>query len=162
MSSTPINKPSALQADKTAATMSSNLPEDISLSKWEDSGFEWSGQVAPRSFERLNAILSTEHEQSNLELKANLYRHNNVLHLSFTLTGEIWLTCQRCASAGRLLRGNSRLALPTISVGRFRHEQLSFCPQKVATKSSKRRIRQAPCTCSLASGGRRFCRRPIA
>ena len=72
MSSTPINKPSALQADKTAATMSSNLPEDISLSKWEDSGFEWSGQVAPRSFERLNAILSTEHEQSNLELKANL------------------------------------------------------------------------------------------
>ena len=96
MSSTPINKLSALQADKTAAEMSSNLPEDISLSKWEDSGFEWSGQVAPRSFERLNAILSTEHEQTDLELKANLYRHNNVLHLSFTLKGEIWLTCQRC------------------------------------------------------------------
>lgn len=96
MSSTPTNKPSALQADKLSAPTSANLPEHISLSKWEDSGFEWVGQVAPGSFERLNPLLTTEHLQSDLQIDANLYRRNNVLHLSFTLSGEIWLTCQRC------------------------------------------------------------------
>lgn len=72
------------------------MPEHISLSKWEDSGFEWQGEIMPTSFERLNTLLTTEHAQTNLQLTATLNRRNNVLHLVFDLTGSIWLTCQRC------------------------------------------------------------------
>lgn len=94
MSSTQDNQSLALQDGKVQA--STSMPDNISLNKWEDTGFEWAGEVAPSSFERLTSILTTEHEQSNLSLKANLYRRNNVLHLAFNLTGDVWLTCQRC------------------------------------------------------------------
>lgn len=96
MSSTQNNKSSALHAEKKPTPTSTSMPEHISLSKWEDSGFEWLGEIVPGSFERLATILTTEHDQSDVLLKANLYRRNNVLHLAFTLTGEVWLTCQRC------------------------------------------------------------------
>ncbi|WP_201596559.1 YceD family protein [Psychrobacter vallis] len=96
MSSTPETKPSALQVDNKKAPVSSSMPEHISLDKWADAGFEWSGEVDPNSFDRLAATLNTEHEQSKTQLDAHLYRRNNVLHLAFTLTGEVWLTCQRC------------------------------------------------------------------
>ncbi|WP_298810432.1 YceD family protein [uncultured Psychrobacter sp.] len=96
MSSTPETKPSAPHADNKKAPVSTGMPEHISLDKWADTGYEWSGEVKPSSFDRLATILSTEHEQSNIQLNANLYRRNNVLHLAFTLTGDVWLTCQRC------------------------------------------------------------------
>lgn len=72
------------------------MPEHISLDKWADSGFEWQGVIAPQSFKRLAKLLSDGHTQSELQLDAKLYRRNNLLHLAFTLTGEVWLTCQRC------------------------------------------------------------------
>ena len=72
------------------------MPESISLDKWADTGYEWTGEVEPSAFKRLATTLATEHEQANISLNANLYRRNNVLHLAFTLTGEVWLTCQRC------------------------------------------------------------------
>lgn len=78
------------------AATAANLPENLSLNKWEDSGFEWAGEVSPTSFERLSTSLTTEHEQQKINLNANLYRLNNVLHLAFTLEGSVWLTCQRC------------------------------------------------------------------
>ncbi|MGP9557010.1 YceD family protein [Psychrobacter sp. AOP7-A1-24] len=96
MSSTPETKPSASHDDNKKAPASTGMPENISLDKWADTGYEWSGEVKPNSFDRLATTLSTEHEQSGIQLDANLYRHNNVLHLAFTLTGEVWLTCQRC------------------------------------------------------------------
>ena len=96
MSSTQDNKPSALQANKVPAPKPVSMPDNISLNKWEDTGFEWVGEAAPSSFERLATILASEHEQSNIVLNTTLYRRNNVLHLAFTLTGDIWLTCQRC------------------------------------------------------------------
>ncbi|AOY44856.1 MULTISPECIES: YceD family protein [unclassified Psychrobacter] len=96
MSSTPETKPSAPYADNKKAPVSTSMPEHISLDKWADTGFEWSGEVDPNSFERLAATLSAEHDQSNTQLNAELYRRNNVLHLAFTLTGDVWLTCQRC------------------------------------------------------------------
>lgn len=96
MSSTPENKPSAVHADKTKTSSLLSVPEYLSLDKWSDTGFKWSGSVAPSSFERLLSALSDEHQQSNLEISINLYRLNNVLHLAFTVTGVIWLTCQRC------------------------------------------------------------------
>lgn len=80
----------------TQATPSVILPENISLNKWEDMGFEWSGSVSPNAFYRLKAILATEHEQLELRLDAKLYRRSNVLYLAFELTGNVWLTCQRC------------------------------------------------------------------
>ncbi|MED6315881.1 MAG: YceD family protein [Pseudomonadota bacterium] len=96
MSSTPETKPSASYADNKKAPVSTSMPEHISLEKWADTGFEWSGEVDPNSFERLATTLSAEHDQSNTQLNAELYRRNNVLHLAFTLTGDVWLTCQRC------------------------------------------------------------------
>ncbi len=96
MSSTPETKPSAPYADNKKAPVSTSMPEHISLDKWADTGFEWSGEVDPNSFERLATTLSAEHDQSNTQLNADLYRRNNVLHLAFTLTGDVWLTCQRC------------------------------------------------------------------
>ncbi len=96
MSSTPETKPSASYADNKKAPVSTSMLEHISLDKWADTGFEWSGEVDPNSFERLATTLSAEHDQSNTQLNAELYRRNNVLHLAFTLTGDVWLTCQRC------------------------------------------------------------------
>lgn len=96
MSSTPESKPSAGYADNKKAPLSTSMPESISLDKWADTGYEWTGEVEPSAFKRLAATLATEHEQANISLNANLYRRNNVLHLVFTLTGEVWLTCQRC------------------------------------------------------------------
>ena len=75
---------------------SADMPETISLDKWADTGFEWTGEVAPTAFKRLVTLLTQEHEQTNLQLNASLYRRNNVLHLAFMLTGAVWLTCQRC------------------------------------------------------------------
>ena len=72
------------------------MPDTISLDKWADMDFEWTGRVAPASFERLISLLNEDYEQTDLELKANLYRRNSVLHLAFDLTGEVGLTCQRC------------------------------------------------------------------
>ena len=96
MSSTQDNKSLALQASKLQVPASNIMPDTISLNKWEDTGFEWAGEIVPNAFERLVSMLNTEHEQANILLDAKLYRLNNVLHLAFTLTGEVWLTCQRC------------------------------------------------------------------
>ncbi len=96
MSSTPESKPSALQSDHNKTPVTNSMPEHISLDKWADTGYEWSGEIEPNIFKRLAVSLSTEHEQSKTKIDANLYRRNNVLHLAFTLTGEVWLTCQRC------------------------------------------------------------------
>ena len=96
MSSTQDNNSLALQASNVQVPTSNIMPVTISLNKWEDAGFEWVGEIAPNSFERLTSTLTTEHEQANIVLEATLYRRNNVLHLAFTLTGEVWLTCQRC------------------------------------------------------------------
>lgn len=96
MSSTPESKPSALNPDNKKAPVTNSMPEHISLDKWADTGYEWAGEVEPSSFQRLATVLSTDHEQTKTQLDANLYRRNNVLHLAFTLTGNVWLTCQRC------------------------------------------------------------------
>lgn len=96
-----MSNPKSTQAAVTdtgssKALNSAAMPETISLDKWADTGFEWTGEVAPTTFKRLVTLLTQEHEQTNLQLNANLYRRNHVLHLAFTLTDEVWLTCQRC------------------------------------------------------------------
>jgi uncharacterized protein len=77
MSSTPKSKPSAGYADNKKAPLSTSMPESISLDKWADTGYEWTGEVEPSAFKRLAATLATEHEQADISLNANL-------------------TCQRC------------------------------------------------------------------
>ena len=96
MSNPKTSIPADVRTDGSQALSSATMPENISLDKWADTGFEWTGEVAPATFDRLNTLLIDEHKQSNLQLNATLYRRNNVLHLAFTLTGEVWLTCQRC------------------------------------------------------------------
>ena len=72
------------------------LPDNIVLDKWSDNGFDWEGYVDANIFERLALLLTSEREQPSIQLTAKLYRESNVLHLGFTLAGEVWLTCQRC------------------------------------------------------------------
>lgn len=96
MSTSQTSKKITHNESHSQAATAANLPENLSLNKWEDSGFEWAGEVSPTSFERLSTSLTTEHEQQKINLNANLYRLNNVLHLAFTLEGSVWLTCQRC------------------------------------------------------------------
>ena len=94
-----MSNPNSSQATAESSNdkaINATMPQTISLDKWADTGFEWAGEVAPASFERLASILTDEHEQKNLQLNMSLYRRNNVLHLAFTLTGDVWLTCQRC------------------------------------------------------------------
>ncbi len=94
-----MSNPNSSQATAESSSdkaINATMPQTISLDKWADTGFEWAGEVAPASFERLDSILTDEHEQKNLQLNMSLYRRNNVLHLAFTLTGDVWLTCQRC------------------------------------------------------------------
>ncbi|WP_201588112.1 YceD family protein [Psychrobacter jeotgali] len=85
------NKNMGTQTNKPAT-----MPEHIVLDKWADSGFEWAGVMSPVNFERLAALLADEHEQPKMQITANLYRRNNLLHLAFNVAGEVWLTCQRC------------------------------------------------------------------
>lgn len=96
MSNTTASTPLSVQTQNTTTPSPVNLPEHIVLEKWTDGGFKWTGEVAPSHFERLSALLAAQHEQSALNIEANLYRRNNVLHLAFTITGEVWLICQRC------------------------------------------------------------------
>lgn len=76
--------------------LKNDLPKQLSLDKWADSEFEWSGNVLASSFERLKAVMDDSCDPSILHLQAQFYRRNNVLHLAFDIKGEVWLTCQRC------------------------------------------------------------------
>jgi uncharacterized protein len=76
--------------------ITTQLPKRVSLDKWADIGFNWQGEMMPADFERLQVMLSDEHEQSAIKITAALARSSNVLSLSFDLTGNVWLTCQRC------------------------------------------------------------------
>ena len=96
MSSSQTSSKVTAHVDENQVKSLTHMPEYISLSKGGGSGFEWQGEVNPVSFERLAALLTSEHEQTNLSLKTNLYRRNDVLHLAFEVDGEVWLTCQRC------------------------------------------------------------------
>ncbi|MDN6275120.1 DUF177 domain-containing protein [Psychrobacter sp.] len=96
MLNTPEGKSSAGHHHNKKTSVSTSVPENISLDKWADSGFQWAGEVNPQGFKRLSIILTAEREQAAVQLDIDLYRRNNVLHIAFTLTGEVWLTCQRC------------------------------------------------------------------
>ena len=78
------------------AATTSQLPTRVSLDKWADAGFTWSGQMLPSDFTRLQSLLTSEHEQSAIEVETTLSKTSNVLGLDFALDGEVWLTCQRC------------------------------------------------------------------
>lgn len=112
MSSAPTTKSSASFTGTTQLSDSILIPDFISLDKWGDTGFEWMGEVKPSSFERLNDLLNTEQPQKQLQISANLYRHNNVLHFAFDIIGTVWLTCQRCLQPISVdLTGNYDIAL---------------------------------------------------
>ena len=76
--------------------ITTQLPKRVSLDKWADIGFNWQGEMMPADFERLQAMLSDEQEQTAIKITAALARSSNVLSLNFDLTGSVWLTCQRC------------------------------------------------------------------
>lgn len=96
MPSKPASKQSSICINDDNVSILSAMPEHIDLEKWGDSGFEWSGSVAPSGFERLATLLSTEKNQPVLQVKVTLYRRHNVLHLAFEVVGDVSLVCQRC------------------------------------------------------------------
>ena len=143
MSSTQDNKSLALQASKLQVPASNIMPDTISLNKWEDTGFEWAGEIAPNAFERLVSVLNTEHEQANIFLNAKLYRLNNVLHLAFTLTGEVWLTCQRCLQPIAVDLGDEYdiALLDNESQSRLIHEEQDYLLlEEIVTEQSPERL----------------------
>ena len=143
MSSTQDNKSLALQASKLQVPASNIMPDTISLNKWEDTGFEWAGEIAPNAFERLVSVLNTEHEQANILLNAKLYRLNNVLHLAFTLTGEVWLTCQRCLQPIAVDLGDEYdiALLDNESQSRLIHEEQDYLLlEEIVTEQSPERL----------------------
>lgn len=92
--------------------ISTQLPKRVSLDKWADIGFNWQGEMMPADFERLQAMLSDEQEQSAIKITAALARSSNVLSLNFDLTGSVWLTCQRCLQPVNVeLTGSHNIAL---------------------------------------------------
>ena len=92
--------------------ISSQLPKRVSLDKWADIGFNWQGEVMPADFERLQAMLSDEQDQSAIKIAASLSRGSNVLMLEFDLPGSVWLTCQRCLQPVNVdLSGDHNIAL---------------------------------------------------
>lgn len=92
--------------------ISTQLPKRVSLDKWADIGFNWQGEMMPADFERLQAMLSDEQEQSAIKITAALARSSNVLSLNFDLTGSVWLTCQRCLQPVNVeLTGTHNIAL---------------------------------------------------
>jgi len=90
---TPVTAETAVTAKDGISTQ---LPKRVSLDKWADIGFNWQGEMMPADFERLQAMLSDEQEQTAIKITAALARSSNVLSLNFDLTGSVWLTCQRC------------------------------------------------------------------
>ena len=143
MSSTQDNKSLALQASKLQVPASNIMPDTISLNKWEDTGFEWAGEIAPNAFERLVSVLNTEHGQANILLDAKLYRLNNVLHLAFTLTGEVWLTCQRCLQPIAVDLGDEYdiALLDDESQSRLIHEEQDYLLlEEIVTEQSPERL----------------------
>ena len=95
MSTQNIQSSPSRTVDAKAAT-TSQLPASVSLDKWADAGFTWSGQVLPSDFTRLESLLTPEHEQSVIGVETTLSKTGNVLGLDFALDGEVWFTCQRC------------------------------------------------------------------
>lgn len=92
--------------------ISTQLPKRVSLDKWADIGFNWQGEMMPADFERLQAMLSDEQEQTAIKITAALARSSNVLSLNFDLTGSVWLTCQRCLQPVNVeLTGTHNIAL---------------------------------------------------
>ncbi|CAM4120305.1 DUF177 domain-containing protein [Psychrobacter arenosus] len=92
--------------------ISTQLPQRVSLDKWADIGFNWQGEMMPADFERLQAMLSDEQEQTAIKITAALARSSNVLSLNFDLIGSVWLTCQRCLQPVNVeLTGTHNIAL---------------------------------------------------
>ena len=106
--------PPAVEASAVTAKdgVSTQLPKRVSLDKWADIGFSWQGEMQPAAFDRLQVMLSEEHEQSTIHIETTLSRSSNVLSLDFELTGEVWLTCQRCLQPVTVdLSGTHNIAL---------------------------------------------------
>lgn len=92
--------------------ISTQLPKRVSLDKWADIGFSWEGEMMPEEFERLQTMLTDEHEQAPIKITTTLSRSSNVLALYFELTGSVWLTCQRCLQPVNVdLSGTHNIAL---------------------------------------------------
>lgn len=106
---TPVTAETAVTAKDGISTQ---LPKRVSLDKWADIGFNWQGEMMPADFERLQAMLSDEQEQTAIKITAALARSSNVLSLNFDLTGSVWLTCQRCLQPVNVeLTGTHNIAL---------------------------------------------------
>lgn len=82
--------------DPLSRSQKSSIPDSLSLDKWSDADFDWSGDIPVTAFDRLSALIDFTQSPEPLDIQANFYRHNHVLHLAFKISGKVWLPCQRC------------------------------------------------------------------
>lgn len=97
------------------SNISKELPTKILLDKWADIGFNWSGEVAVESFDRLSSSLNLEEQNQqakNLKLIINLKKSNSILWLNYEVVGLLITSCQRCLESMTInITGNYCLAV---------------------------------------------------
>lgn len=84
------------QPASAAEQLPAQLPKHISLDKWADSGFYWSGKMSTQQLPRLQPLLSEQAVTGDLTVSCRLFHHNQLLWLHMSASAEIFLTCQRC------------------------------------------------------------------
>lgn len=71
------------------------LVEVIDLNKWADQSFVWQGALPLSFFERIKE-LTLDKPHDDLQMNCELKKVRDILWLSFTVDGTLWLECQRC------------------------------------------------------------------
>lgn len=77
---------------------SSAFPSRIVFEKWADTGFVWQGTVNLSQLPRLHTYIDSA-DDSTLSLNIRLAKdHNQIVWLSFEVSGTLPLSCHRCLS----------------------------------------------------------------
>lgn len=77
-------------------TSNSSFPQSIVLDKWEDAGFSWEGEITPTLFPRLLELIDKAHRETPINLSCKLEKRDNIIWLSMSFDGALWVACQRC------------------------------------------------------------------
>lgn len=78
------------------------MPANIVLDKWQDIGFDWTGQVALADFVRLSERSVDEFVRQNndvqitVQLSRRQQGHRSLLYLAYQIKGAMILPCDRC------------------------------------------------------------------
>lgn len=87
-----------LQATDVNSVANRTLPAYIMLEKWADIGFFWQGELLLNELPRLSTSLGCVQSADVLVLTVRLAKEDGVLYLTYQVTGNLPVSCQRCLS----------------------------------------------------------------